>query len=84
VVDLFFCCLDQRSSKLAQFVIHRGLIISVMQAVFSCISLFQPIPLYQVLYIFCFIAYFIKIMKKCRDFSLLDILQSIPWLLCFR
>ena len=37
----------KRSAKLAQFVIHRGLIISVMQAVFSAIFYFAPIALYQ-------------------------------------
>ncbi|WFC97233.1 P-type phospholipid transporter [Malassezia brasiliensis] len=37
----------QRSAKLAQFVIHRGLIISVIQAVFSSIFYFAPIALYQ-------------------------------------
>ncbi|GES79650.1 aminophospholipid-transporting P-type ATPase [Rhizophagus clarus] len=37
----------KRSSKLAQFVIHRGLIISVIQAVFSAIFYFAPIALYQ-------------------------------------
>lgn len=37
----------KRSAKLAQFVIHRGLIISVMQAVFSSIFYFAPIALYQ-------------------------------------
>ncbi|KAF4588762.1 putative aminophospholipid-translocase [Pleurotus pulmonarius] len=37
----------RRSAKLAQFVIHRGLIISIMQAVFSCIFYFAPIALYQ-------------------------------------
>lgn len=37
----------QRSAKLSQFVIHRGLIISVMQAVFSAIFYFAPIALYQ-------------------------------------
>ncbi|CAG8437521.1 7140_t:CDS:10 [Diversispora eburnea] len=36
-----------RSAKLAQFVIHRGLIISVIQAVFSAIFFFAPIALYQ-------------------------------------
>ncbi|CAJ0885556.1 1678_t:CDS:2, partial [Entrophospora sp. SA101] len=35
------------SAKLSQFVIHRGLIISVMQAVFSSIFYFAPIALYQ-------------------------------------
>ncbi|GAB5587710.1 Putative aminophospholipid-translocase [Umbelopsis nana] len=37
----------KRSAKLAQFVIHRGLIISVMQAVFSAFFYFAPIALYQ-------------------------------------
>ncbi|KAH7096890.1 aminophospholipid-transporting P-type ATPase [Auriculariales sp. MPI-PUGE-AT-0066] len=37
----------KRSAKLAQFIIHRGLIISVMQAVFSAIFYFAPIALYQ-------------------------------------
>ncbi|KAF8339278.1 aminophospholipid-transporting P-type ATPase [Amanita rubescens] len=37
----------RRSAKLAQFIIHRGLIISVMQAVFSAIFYFAPIALYQ-------------------------------------
>ena len=37
----------KRSAKLGQFVIHRGLIISIMQAVFSSIFYFAPIALYQ-------------------------------------
>ncbi|KAJ9123974.1 hypothetical protein QFC22_000765 [Naganishia vaughanmartiniae] len=37
----------KRSAKLAQFVIHRGLIISVIQAVFSSIFFFAPIAVYQ-------------------------------------
>ncbi|PKY42453.1 phospholipid-translocating P-type ATPase [Rhizophagus irregularis] len=37
----------KRSAKLAQFVIHRILIISVIQAVFSAIFYFAPIALYQ-------------------------------------
>ncbi|KAJ3042805.1 putative aminophospholipid-translocase [Rhizophlyctis rosea] len=37
----------KRSAKLSQFVIHRGLIISVMQGVFSAIFYFAPIALYQ-------------------------------------
>ncbi|KAL7753214.1 putative aminophospholipid-translocase [Sorochytrium milnesiophthora] len=37
----------QRSAKLSQFVIHRGLIISIIQAVFSAIFFFAPIALYQ-------------------------------------
>ena len=36
-----------RSAKLSQFVIHRGLIIAVIQAVFSSIFFFAPIALYQ-------------------------------------
>ncbi|AOA61401.1 Putative aminophospholipid-translocase [Komagataella phaffii CBS 7435] len=35
------------SAKLAQFVIHRGLIISVCQAVYSICSSFEPLALYQ-------------------------------------
>ncbi|GAA6043660.1 hypothetical protein NBRC10512_003740, partial [Rhodotorula toruloides] len=34
-------------AKLAQFVIHRGLIISVIQAVFSSVFYFSPIAIYQ-------------------------------------
>ncbi|SCU77676.1 LAME_0A01882g1_1 [Lachancea meyersii CBS 8951] len=37
----------KRSAKLAQFVIHRGLIISICQAVYSICSKFEPIALYQ-------------------------------------
>ncbi|KAK4053617.1 putative aminophospholipid-translocase [Microbotryomycetes sp. JL221] len=37
----------KRSSKLAQFVIHRGLIISIIQAVFSSVFYFSPIAIYQ-------------------------------------
>ena len=40
--NLYHC-----SAKLAQFVIHHGLIISIMQAVFSAIFYFSPIVLYQ-------------------------------------
>lgn len=36
----------KRSAKLAQFVIHRGLIISVCQAVYSVSSDFEPLALY--------------------------------------
>lgn len=35
------------SAKLSQFVIHRGLIISVCQAVYSICSMFEPLALYQ-------------------------------------
>ncbi|KAI9813839.1 MAG: putative aminophospholipid-translocase [Pycnora praestabilis] len=37
----------KRSAKLAQFVIHRGLIISVCQTVFSIASKFEPVALYK-------------------------------------
>ncbi|KAG0167337.1 putative aminophospholipid-translocase [Apophysomyces sp. BC1034] len=37
----------KRSAKLSQFVIHRGLIITVMQAAFSALFYFAPIALYQ-------------------------------------
>ncbi|AMD20000.1 HCL151Wp [Eremothecium sinecaudum] len=37
----------KRSAKLAQFVIHRGLLISVCQAVYSISSKFEPIAIYQ-------------------------------------
>ncbi|XP_014217448.1 probable phospholipid-transporting ATPase IIA [Copidosoma floridanum] len=37
----------KRSAALSQFVIHRGLIISTMQAVFSAVFYFSAVPLYQ-------------------------------------
>lgn len=37
----------KRSSKLGQFIMHRGLIISVCQAVYSISSDFEPLALYQ-------------------------------------
>lgn len=37
----------KRSAALVQFIIHRGLIISVMQAVFSSIFYFASVALYQ-------------------------------------
>uniref|UniRef100_A0A674IN16 Phospholipid-transporting ATPase n=1 Tax=Terrapene triunguis TaxID=2587831 RepID=A0A674IN16_9SAUR len=37
----------KRSAALGQFVMHRGLIISTMQAVFSSVFYFASIPLYQ-------------------------------------
>jgi len=37
----------KRSAKLSQFVIHRGLIISVCQTVFSISSRFEPVALYR-------------------------------------
>eukprot|EP00835_Amoeboradix_gromovi_P006050 NODE_647_length_5572_cov_0.361593.p1 type:complete len:992 gc:universal NODE_647_length_5572_cov_0.361593:4637-1662(-) len=40
-------CCYKRTAKLSQFVIHRGLIISFLQAVFSSLFFFAPIALYQ-------------------------------------
>lgn len=37
----------KRSCALGQFVIHRGLIVSTMQAIFSCIFYFVSVSLYQ-------------------------------------
>ncbi|RKP21368.1 phospholipid-translocating P-type ATPase [Rozella allomycis CSF55] len=37
----------KRSSKVSQFIIHRGLVISIMQAVFSAIFYFAPIALFR-------------------------------------
>jgi phospholipid-translocating ATPase len=37
----------KRSAILSQFVIHRGLIISVIQAVFTCVFYFVAIPIYN-------------------------------------
>lgn len=37
----------KRSAALGQFVIHRGLIISVMQAVFSCVFYFASVSLFS-------------------------------------
>ncbi|RCK60493.1 putative phospholipid-transporting ATPase NEO1 [Candida viswanathii] len=37
----------KRSAKLGQFIIHRGLLISVAQAVYSIASKFEPLALYQ-------------------------------------
>ncbi|KAK3115560.1 putative aminophospholipid-translocase [Teratosphaeriaceae sp. CCFEE 6253] len=37
----------KRSAKLAQFVMHRGLIISVCQTVFSVASAYEPVALYR-------------------------------------
>ena len=39
---------DKRSAKLSHFVMHRGLIISIIQAVFSAVFYFAPIAIYQV------------------------------------
>lgn len=37
----------KRSCALSQFVMHRGLIISTMQAIFSCVFYFASVSLYQ-------------------------------------
>ncbi|KAK6463260.1 ATPase that leads to neomycin-resistant protein when overexpressed [Scheffersomyces coipomensis] len=37
----------KRSAKLGQFIIHRGLLLSVAQAVYSISSKFEPLALYQ-------------------------------------
>ncbi|KAH8914461.1 phospholipid-transporting ATPase, partial [Atractiella rhizophila] len=44
----------KRSAKLAQFVIHRGLIISIIQCTFSMIFYFSPIAIYQGWLMICF------------------------------
>ena len=38
----------KRSASLSQFVIHRGLIITTMQAIFSAVFYFSSVSLYQV------------------------------------
>ena len=37
----------KRSASLSQFVIHRGLIITTMQAIFSAVFYFSSVSLYQ-------------------------------------
>lgn len=37
----------KRSAKLAQFVVHRGLLVAVVQAVFSAIVFFSPVAIFQ-------------------------------------
>ncbi|KAL0229330.1 hypothetical protein GEMRC1_013948 [Eukaryota sp. GEM-RC1] len=37
----------RRSARLAQFVIHRGLIISLMQGIFSLVFYYAPLPLFN-------------------------------------
>lgn len=72
----------KRSASLSQFVIHRGLIISTMQAIFSAVFYFSSVSLYQGLlmvgYVFLcsknkkyinknlVIFFFLKILKFCR------------------
>lgn len=43
----------KRSAALSQFVIHRGLIISTMQAVFSAVFYLSSVALYQALLQVC-------------------------------
>lgn len=40
----------QRSAKLSQFVVHRGLIIACVQVIFSAVFFFIPLAIFQVLY----------------------------------
>ena len=37
----------KRSAKLAQFVVHRGLLVAIIQAVFSSIVYFSPVAIFQ-------------------------------------
>jgi phospholipid-translocating ATPase len=37
----------QRSARLSQFVIHRGIIISIVQAVFSALFFYATIPIFS-------------------------------------
>lgn len=37
----------KRSAKLAQFIVHRGLLVAVIQAVFSGIVYFAPVAIFQ-------------------------------------
>lgn len=37
----------KRSAKLAQFIIHRGLLVAIIQAVFSSIVYFSPVAIFQ-------------------------------------
>ncbi len=53
----------KRSAKLAQFVIHRGLIISVCQTVFSIASKFEPIALYRVSHFRVFSTFHLRLMS---------------------
>jgi len=39
---------DLRSARLSQFIIHRGLIISFIQAIFSALFYFAAIAIYNV------------------------------------
>lgn len=37
----------KRSAKLSQFVVHRGMIISIIQAIFTIVFFFATIPIYN-------------------------------------
>ena len=37
----------KRSASLSQFVVHRGMIISFIQAIFTCLYVFVTIPIYN-------------------------------------
>lgn len=50
----------KRSAALSQFVIHRGLIISTMQAVFSAVFYLSSVALYQAL---------LQVTEKCKKFT---------------
>ena len=45
---IVFFFVDKRSARLSQFVIHRGVIISIIQAVFSAIFFWVAISIYNV------------------------------------
>ena len=71
----------KRSAKLAQFVIHRGLIISIMQAVFSSIFYFAPIALYQGWLLVRY--YFIVKKHHQTNVSRSVMVHFTPWRPCF-
>jgi len=48
----------QRSAKLAQFVIHRGLIIAIIQVIFSAIFFFIPVSIFQGWLMFGYATYY--------------------------
>ena len=47
-VGVLIHLLDKRSARLSRFVIQRGLVISLIQAVFSAIFYFAAIAIYNV------------------------------------
>ena len=48
----------RRSARLGQFIIHRGLIITVMQAVFSSLFFYAAVPIYNGLLMVCYATVF--------------------------